>query len=152
VTAFAKQSITHLKNRQKRTSLLILFAYLLQAIVPVGYMPASLTDSSSITKLCHAGVSASTMTALHAQHQPNATFQQNQHQQHLTQHDDRHSDWLQTCDYAASATADLGVIHSLASSDLQQSDGLLIAAPTKTCKANLVRSKQLPRAPPQTLS
>ena len=53
---------------QKFVCILIAACFMLQSVVPVGYMPASLSQEGSLVKFCPSGVSDAVMAILHKDH------------------------------------------------------------------------------------
>lgn len=59
--------------------------FLLQAFVPIGYMPASWAEEGTLVKLCPAGVSDEVMAILHSNHGQHSNHDKhNNHDQHAT--------------------------------------------------------------------
>lgn len=57
-----------LSKPQKFIALLIAACFMLQSMVPIGYMPGSLSQDGSLIKFCPSGVSDAVMAILHADH------------------------------------------------------------------------------------
>ncbi|MEM8500217.1 MAG: hypothetical protein AAF542_19535 [Pseudomonadota bacterium] len=89
---------------------MVLFAFTLQAIVPVGFMPAAVS-SGQLIKLCPTGLSPELMSILHPQHQ----FQGSGHLHHGSHHSQsqpsheemQHEQWRADCPFGAVASSDL---------------------------------------------
>ncbi len=137
----------HSHNVKRRaTALSVLFAFVLQVLVPIGYMPASYASEGSLIKLCPTGLSDEMMMVLHPGH----------HHHHHAHHmadgiDDSHAQndgyWQDYCPYGASASGDYTIE---ASSSAEQASPAAIQLSTLQASDVLAKRfrQQSPRAPP----
>lgn len=65
--------------------------YVIQVLVPIGYMPASFAEEGTFIKFCPSGVSDSVMAVLHAGHdQHQSTPAEKNHSAHMGHDDHQH--------------------------------------------------------------
>ena len=152
------------KPRQAAIALVTLWLFLLQAIVPTGYMPAGLLSEGSLVKLCPSGVSDSVMAILHKGHgQPLNKGRHGDHSEHAHHHHHgHHADsaelsvlsmehdevWENNCVFGFANPADeliLSIISPAVAGDLAGYKQQLLLSEAAFSKW---RRKQLSRAPP----
>ncbi len=167
LTTSMGQSTTNIPQYHKTVSRLMLFFYLLQAIVPIGYMPNALA-SGSFVQLCPAGLPPELMQLFHPGHAAPENTHHSAHGQHAAQGDasalsektagiasnrhpqanPEHTQWRADCDYGASAPGEFTASGSLNFASNLNLTPALSAAPPIDVFVFQQRTADRPRAPP----
>ncbi len=87
---------------------MVLLAFTLQAIVPVGFMPAAVS-TGQVIQLCPSGMAPELMSIFHPQHQLSDTAHphHNHHQPQPKHEQMQHEQWRADCPFGVVAFSDL---------------------------------------------